>query len=172
MNTPVARLAVDLPEDRVMALLRMALNYASGMTGDIELEEKPVNAPAAKIIKNPIANTANVRIVAETKPSLPEEEIKKPGPAAYKGFLYVKCESCGKTRGFCVKTPIKKHSCECGHTTALEDMKPMTVKCKCGAYFTYLTNITDTITSIDCLKCGAPVDLEYHEKNNEYTTIA
>lgn len=164
LNSPVARLAVDLPEEHVTALLRMALNYASGMTGDIELDEKPVKAPAEKIV---VAAPATIH----KAPTEPAGEIQKPAPKAYTGYLYVKCESCGKTKGFCVKTPIKRHSCECGHATALENLKPMTAKCKCGAYFKYLTNLTDTVVSIDCHKCGAPVDLEYHEKNNEYTTI-
>lgn len=165
LNSPVARLTVDLPEEDVMALLRIALNYASGRTGDIQLEEKPVKAPAVKI-------TAENPSTIPKKSYVPAEEIKKPAPRAYQGYLYVKCESCGKTKGFCVKTPIKKHSCECGHATALENMKPMTAKCKCGAYFKYLTNLTDSVVSIDCHKCGAPVDLEFHEKNDEYTTIA
>ena len=40
LNSPVARLAVDIPEEHVMALLRMALHYASGMTGDVQLESR------------------------------------------------------------------------------------------------------------------------------------
>ena len=132
-----------------------------------------MKAPAEEIV-TPAPATIPLKLVEELKTMQPVSDTSaslKPAPKAYVGYLYVKCESCGKTKGFCVKTPIKRHSCECGHATALENMKPMTAKCKCGAYFKYLTNLTDSVVSIDCHKCGAPVDLEYHEKNNEYTTI-
>ena len=34
-----------------------------------------------------------------------------------------------------------------------------------------MTNLTENMATMDCIKCGAPVDLEYHEKDNEYRTI-
>ena len=157
IDTPIARLAADLPEDRVKDLLRIALEYATGGTGSVS---RPVDAaqpgnPAPKI-------------------SFPKEDPKpKEGPTGtgYKGFLYIKCEECESTKGFCVKAPLRESRCDCGHTTPLEGLKPMFVKCKCGESFKYMTNLTENTASMNCIHCGAPVDLVYHEKNRTYETI-
>ena len=155
IDSPLARLTVDLQEDQVAALLRTALDYASGGTGKAYQTEAP---------SKPVPNTP--------KYTAPKSNEHKPAAeAGYKGFLYVKCESCGKTKGFCVKTPIKKHRCECGHETMLENMKPLYVKCKCGESFDYQTNLTDDTIPMNCIKCGSPVDLEFHSKKNAYYTI-
>ena len=92
-------------------------------------------------------------------------EAAKPAPAeapkpTYTGFIYARCESCGKEKGYCAKAPISHHKCECGHSTELSIMKPARVTCECGGDFTYKTNIQDRSFTINCLKCGSPVDLE------------
>lgn len=99
--------------------------------------------------------------------------VPKPKPAEteYKGFLYIKCEACGKTKGFCAKQPRTKSHCDCGHDTPLQNLKPLYINCKCGETFKYRTNLQDRMTTMDCLKCNSPVDLEYHEKKGLYETI-
>ena len=52
IDTPIARLAADLPEDRVKDLLRIALEYATGGTGSVYrpiAAAQPAN-PAPKIL--------------------------------------------------------------------------------------------------------------------------
>lgn len=157
IDTPIARLSADLPEDRVKDLLRIALEYATG--GAIPVQ-RPVEAA------QPVSPAP--RVFTPRQETKSKESAAVPG---YKGFLYIKCEGCGKIKGFCVKAPLREHRCDCGHTTRLKDLKPLYVKCKCGESFDYMTNLIENVVTIDCLKCGAPVDLEYHEKNNKYTTI-
>lgn len=157
IDTPMARLTAELPEDQVKDLLRIALEYVTGVSGSVcrpVEDEQPAN-PAPKI----------------NFPKPPPKPQESPAEPGYKGFLYIKCEACGTTKGFCTKTAIKEHRCPCGHLTALDNLKPLYVNCKCGANFKYHTNLTDNVTSINCVKCGAPVDLEYHEKQDTYVTI-
>lgn len=160
IDTPIVRMSVDLTEDQVAEILGIALDYAVGYDPSVSSE--------------PQTPTTTV----ETAPALAEPVMqwnpKAPEPTKtveFKGFLYLKCEECGKFKAFMPKTPISKYRCDCGHTTYLKDMKAVRVKCKCGASFKYLTNATDDLISIDCYNCGSPVDLEYHERKKEYVTI-
>lgn len=157
IDTPIARLTADLTEDQVKELLRIALEYATGVSGSVcrPVEDAQPANPAPKI-------------TFPEPPYNPQESHAEPG---YKGFLYIKCEACGTTKGFCVKSPITENRCACGQVTALRNLKPLYVNCKCGESFKYRTNITDNYASIDCIKCGAPVDLEYHDKKGVYETI-
>ncbi len=89
----------------------------------------------------------------------------------YKGFLLVKCESCGKVRGFCSKSPVTHFTCNCGHYTELHDLRTVRLRCKCGSAFTYRTNITEERFDFPCLNCGNPVDLELNKHGTAYDTI-
>lgn len=154
INTPVARIEADLPEQQVAAILKIALDYATGGTG---AEQTPI-------------------IVAPPDPA-PKTYSRQEKPAqnsaedGYKGFLYIKCEECGATKGFCAKVPIQEYRCDCGHVTELKDLKPLFINCKCGDSFKYRTNHTEATITMNCIHCDSPVDLEYHEKKGVYTTI-
>lgn len=157
INTPMARIEADLQEDQVKDLLRIALQYATGETGGVF---RPVEAA------QPADPAPRVFIPVDApKPNEDQAETE------YKGFLYIKCEACGNTKGFCAKTPIKEARCDCGHATLLKDLKPMYVNCECGKSFKYRTNLTDNTIAYNCIQCGSPVDLEYHGKKNAYETI-
>ncbi len=88
--------------------------------------------------------------------------------AGHKGFMIVRCKSCGKTKGFCAKTPITSFRCHCGEETQLGDMRRAFVTCKCGGNFKYRTNIRDDYFEFNCLNCGSPVDLYWNEKKKAY----
>ena len=159
IETPIAVLSADLTKEQVTDVLGLALDYAVGldsnslsepMIPEATMETHPVPAEPVQMETHPIQTT-------------PMNE--------YRGFLYLKCEECGKQKGFMPKIPITKYRCDCGHITYLKDMKAMRVSCKCGAKFKYTTNIKDSTVSIDCYNCGSPVDLEYHERKHEYLTI-
>ena len=156
INSPIARLMVDLPESKVIELMRLALDNASGTP--------------APVIKTPTT-------VAKPTPTPPPKAepagkvATKEEPKEYKGFLFIECESCGNFKKFMPKTPISKYHCDCGHYTSLKGMKELFVDCKCGAHFKYMTNAKENTLVIECLSCGSPVDLEYHEKNGNYQTI-
>lgn len=101
-----------------------------------------------------------------------ESEEKQEQPERYKGFLYIRCEKCGKARGFCLKYPSDRAFCQCGHETKLLGLRKMKVRCRCcGSAFDYMTNMQGEAFTADCLKCGAPVDLELHSKTDEYISI-
>lgn len=161
INTPLARIEADLQEDQVKDLLRIALQYATG--------GQQSRTPSMKeLFKEPWPYEPAPKVfIPDDKPKPNEDQTE----TDYKGFLYIKCEACGNTKGFCAKTPIKEARCDCGHATPLKDLKPLYVHCKCGESFKYRTNLTDDTATINCIKCGSPVDLEYHGKKNVYETI-
>lgn len=160
IKTPIAELTADLAEEQVSEILRKALSYALG--SDPSVSSQP-NNPTSAVVSSPIT-TEPVQKRTHTLSDFPDK-------VEFKGFLFLKCEECGKFKAFMPKTPIHKHRCDCGHTTILRDVRAMVVECKCGARFKYLTNAKDSILSIDCYNCGSPVDLEYHERKKEYVTI-
>ena len=159
VETPIATLSADLTKEQVTDILGLALDYAVGLDSN-SLSEPMI---PESIVETPPVPAEPVKVVTHSIQDCPKNE--------YKGFLYLKCEECGKLKGFMPKTPIHKYRCDCGHITYLKDMKAMRVSCKCGAKFKYTTNATDSVVSIDCYNCGSPVDLEYHERKHEYLTI-
>ena len=96
---------------------------------------------------------------------------RKRAMKGYWGFLYTKCGSCGEIRGYCAKSAITEMHCSCGHRTPLERLVPMTVRCQCcEKVFKYQTNLTEENFTIDCLGCGAPVEMVRHGRTGEYVT--
>lgn len=159
IDTPMARLTADLTKEQVTEILGIALDYAVGFESLVSSEP---------CITTPAVESAPAPAEPVQKWTHPIQEVPK---NEYKGFLYLVCEDCGKMKGFMPKTPITKYRCDCGHITYLKDMKAMRVECKCGAKFKYTTNAKGNVLSIDCYNCGSPVDLEYHERKQEYVTI-
>ncbi|MBE6014751.1 MAG: hypothetical protein E7241_05225 [Lachnospiraceae bacterium] len=89
----------------------------------------------------------------------------------YKGFLIIKCEKCGEIKGFCTKQETYAFRCEeCGHETALEELKPLYVECGCGAHFRYMTNIDMEELKWECLTCHTPLDIHINKRRTAYVT--
>lgn len=88
----------------------------------------------------------------------------------YSGFLYMKCESCGKEKAFCTKG-ISEYTCDCGHTTPLQDLKPLFVNCKCGRRFRYFTNMQEEQFDVECIECGSPVSVNWNPNKKRYQTM-
>ena len=102
------------------------------------------------------------------------ETHQTPGPAdgKYKGFLFIKCEHCGETRGFCAKQPISEYKCnECGEKTKLKDLRRMFMDCECGRHSKYYTNETADVITHNCIECGAPVDMMLNSRRTAYTSL-
>ncbi len=89
----------------------------------------------------------------------------------YRGFLYIKCEKCGITKGYKTTRPLTFHKCVCRHNTHLYDLATVKANCKCGKTFTYQTNIVDPQFSMNCMACGSPIDLELDKSGKAYVTI-
>ena len=97
------------------------------------------------------------------------ERPKPKRPKGYAGFLYLRCEHCGKEKGMCIKKPLEVYRCGCGHETKLEKLKRVEFTCGCcGTGFQYLTNMTCLGFTMDCLSCKAPVDLQYNQRARKY----
>ncbi len=101
------------------------------------------------------------------------EDVDQDKPDMYKGFLYIKCPSCGKIRGFCAVTAIDSYFCpECKTKSPFEHkLAPLWVQCECGGKFKYFTNLTENMFDIPCLDCKAPVAVCYNEKRRAYQSI-
>lgn len=88
----------------------------------------------------------------------------------YKGFLYIKCPACGEIKGFCTKSDITEHRCECGNKVPLEDLKPMYVHCECGEDFKYYTNMDEDNFNYKCINCGDIVKIRLNTRKTAYVT--
>lgn len=107
--------------------------------------------------------------ITTEKPTRKVTEKPKLQPGEYAGFLYIECAHCGHVHAFCAKQPIRSYHCEeCGQRTPLIDMYPLRVTCECGAHFNYKTNIGTQQMDVTCYKCGAPVAVEWSEKEQRY----
>lgn len=96
----------------------------------------------------------------------------KPADGKYKGFLFIKCEHCGETRGFNAKVPIDEYKCsECGGKTKLIGLRPAHLDCECGKHWKYQTNETADVLTINCINCGQPVDMMLNARRTAYTSI-
>lgn len=129
-----------------------------------EPDEKPSD-DAAQVMES--AETVQHKSVIDLKKSSTSLVEKK----AYKGFLHIRCEVCGKFKEFCIKNPITKSKCICGEYTPLIDLSEMYANCGvCGHTWKYLTNNVEPMDEIMCLECGAPITME-KDKHGNYRTI-
>ena len=106
-------------------------------------------------------------------PSEPEhkEEPSSNEPRKYRGFLVVKCEHCGKTKGFLARQEISNYKCDCGGITPLGDLVPLTALCECGKRWRYMTNMTDDSFEINCIHCGSPIPVFWNDKKHKHETL-
>lgn len=187
MRTPFGEMNFDMPPERVSDLMQRAIQYAAGeepqepAAAPPSVAQEPTKAPEPKPkpqsrVERMFGNFRAVD-VKDTQETVPDDgkinvtPDPPEGPQLYKGFLLVKCEKCGKLRGFCAKAPTSYSKCECGHRTELRDLKPAYLKCKCGSVFKYKTNVSEEVFDFPCLKCGNPVDLQLNKRGNAYVTI-
>ena len=90
----------------------------------------------------------------------------------YRGFLIIKCRSCGNVHSFCPQQSIKSYICpKCNSTTELRGMRPAFINCKCGKSFKYMTNIQDEQFTYTCFQCGGPNDMKLNGKKNAFVNI-
>lgn len=194
INTPFGDMKFDMPPEKATELLQRAFQYAAGQgpegktppTPPTAAQEqpkaqKPINKTGSRV-EHLFGDFGSRSSDKTTDLSDAPEEIKETivknaeklaqrEPETYRGFLLVKCDQCGKVRGFCAKTPITSSRCDCGNRIPLRGLKPAYLKCKCGKEFKYKTNITEEQFDFPCLNCGSPVDLELNKRGNAYVTI-
>ena len=150
LSTENKRLSVKLPGDKCDRLF---------------------NTLAASILNTePVPQTIRQTCIPH-KPLLPTAvQTIEPPHLGYTGFLYIRCQHCGKERGFCTKLPLTESRCrDCGEKTKLENLHRVQFTCKCGSNFSYRTNITDDMFEIACINCGAPNVVFKNPKTGDYS---
>lgn len=162
MITPQGEMKFDMPPAKAANLVQQAFHYATGRKAKKKFGDFRAAGRTAE--QETVPDGEHIRTDAA-----PDFRRKRKG---YNGFLMVKCERCGKVRGFCSKKRITAAWCECGHNTELHDLCPAHLKCKCGSEFTYMTNFTEERFDFPCFHCGSPVDLELNKHGTAYDTIA
>lgn len=99
-------------------------------------------------------------------------EIAGPPDGKYKGFLHIKCDHCGDSRGFNAKVPTDEYKCNiCGGRTKLKGLRAVHVDCECGKHWKYNTNETAEVLTINCINCGQPVDTMLNSRRTAYISI-
>lgn len=72
----------------------------------------------------------------------------------YRGWLMVECPACGEIDGYSAKRPTYSIHCRtCGETVPLERLRPLHINCRCGARWTYLTNVRAPEWRVKCIRC-------------------
>ena len=99
------------------------------------------------------------------------EEPSSNEPKKYRGFLVVKCQHCGHTKGFLARQEISNYRCDCGGITPLGDLVPLTALCECGKRWRYMTNMTDDSFEVNCIHCGSPIPVFWNDKKHKYETL-
>lgn len=89
----------------------------------------------------------------------------------YRGFLLIKCDHCGKLKGFCSRQEIHASECNCGKYTELKNLRPVYLSCRCGSEYKYMTNMQTSEFTWRCLNCDNPVDLQLNSRKTAYVTI-
>lgn len=138
-----------------------------------------VQGPAPKLEDKPVSRVERLFGKKETWSKTADEspdddpEIEDFNRRAVKGFMITQCEDCGDVKGFCARTPITAFKCKkCGHDTPIDrdSVRPAYAKCKCGREFRYMTNATTENLSINCISCGAPIDMKLNKRCTAYVT--
>lgn len=137
-------------------------------------EPKPVDKPVETVEKPKKPSTIiKSNAVDAPAPVVKDKAVPAPNeePRKYTGFLVVKCEHCGHTKGFLSRNPISHYKCDCGKFTPLGELVPMTALCECGKRWRYMTNMTEDSFEINCIHCGSPIPVFWNDKKHKYETL-
>lgn len=148
-----------------------------------ELEDTADDEEAEPQPETPLSRVERIFGKRETWAEAPKQEPERPatqqeakqdGKPPIKGFLIIECEDCGETKAFFAKTPVTDQFCsECRHKTPLnyDDLLPAYARCKCGRQFKYRTNARKMNLTVNCINCGAPIDMELNGRGTAFVTI-
>lgn len=152
---------MELPEDDglVKSILRSVkrrvnppANAGGGVIENQEPKETVLQEQPAEEDKEP---AADVRTVFET---------------GARGFLLIRCASCGKEYSFNAKEPLEKSVCRaCGSVTQLDELAAAELRCPaCGRTWRYRTNSEEPEITCRCIKCGEEMTGRWNGKLRRY----
>jgi phage FluMu protein Com len=179
--------SIDLPEAECRERFITVIGFLTAEVKQFNIQETPNETTAALDSRKPeksiplaivekreeIKIPVTIERKTETTPLPVMPEKDSSAKASYRGFLYLKCPSCGEVRGFHAKTEISRYHCRgCGATSEIpNNLVRLYVDCECGSKFKYLTNIEDAMFDIPCLNCESPVPVQFNLKDCSYKTI-
>ena len=87
-----------------------------------------------------------------------------------RGFLLIRCISCGKEYAFHAREPMKSSVCRaCGHETPLEELAIAELHCQgCGRTWKYRTNSEEPEITCRCINCGKEMTGRWNGKLRRY----
>lgn len=130
-----------------------------------EKEFKKLITPAMPIECEDEEVEAHVMPLAEYDEDLSQYE-------GIKGFVYIQCDHCGEITATNIKEPIHHFRCrKCDGYTPLLDLNTIVAKCECGRSYKYLTNLDIEQFDMECMNCGTPMPIIWHEKHQQYESI-
>lgn len=171
IKTPVGSINVNMTQDNIKKLLDFAYENAVIERNDSDTKEQET---VPKESEQNSGGYNNGKIYPEKREMYGEkkEYPSRPHINGHRGFLLIKCDKCGKIKGFCAKEPTTEFWCTCGEKSALpEKLTPAILRCECGSIWKYKTNATDDVIEHNCISCGTPVDMQYNHKKGRYETI-
>ena len=95
------------------------------------------------------------------------KDLKKP----IRGFFYIRCEACGREKGFYTREYLEFHECTCGQRNDVLSARLAYVQCKCGYERRYYTNIRDDHFEQICHNCGMPIAMELSYRDGVYYSL-
>lgn len=158
----------EMPEDKAQQIIGQACMFSSEFKCESDLYEPAVEKPkkAASRVEN-LFGDYKKRIPISVVVPAAKKQIE-----GYKGFLLIRCETCGELRGYYAKTPNIYYFCKaCNSKTKLQYLIPAYMYCKCGSNFKYLTNYPYDELTYNCLDCKTPVEMHLNQMGNAYTTV-
>lgn len=87
------------------------------------------------------------------------------------GFVVIECKACGRVQYTFLKESITQYQCICRHKTGVMDVKPLYAHCECGENWRYWTNWTKEQITVNCRKCGYPIETELNGRGTAYVTM-
>lgn len=171
ISIPGTYIAADMPEEKAQKVF-WKLSETLGIL---------CRTNSARLDSEILTPEPQVYTTEDTDLPDPVEEKKEPVELSepeqpnlkFKGFLYIKCPKCGKTRGFMSKNPTDHYHCDsCGARSEFDGpLVPLWVNCECGKSFRYFTNMDEPAFDINCLECGTPVAVTWNGKKRMYVTM-
>lgn len=170
INTPIARLSVELEDQYAVAMMQAAL--AAAVLSDVNTEEAEAEADVSyeeAIAAVETAEQQEQRVEA-AEPDEAPAELPKP-ENGYRGFLHMKCGHCHKEKSFHIKWPLKEYRCECGKVTPLRDISVVEARCSCGWKLNCYTNQDADSFELKCVSCGEPVLVKWDFRKRQYEGV-
>lgn len=94
------------------------------------------------------------------------------GDQFIKGPVYMRCPHCGHIYNRILKDWQENYCCpRCKMVVSFCQMRKVTVRCRCGRWYFYLTNMTGMYFSLRCPHCHRTVAVEYDSKRGKYQTV-